>query len=74
MIRAQKQWGIITLLIFFAASCQVLNDRLQDDSEPPKKKLYDLKIKLVDEIGWNHVAAYERQWMHVRFPPALPLF
>ncbi|KAF3340242.1 tripeptidyl-peptidase 2 [Carex littledalei] len=53
---------------------KVLNDRLQDDSEPPKKKLYDLKIKLVDEIGWSHVATYERQWMHVRFPLALPLF
>ncbi|KAJ4800193.1 Tripeptidyl-peptidase 2 [Rhynchospora pubera] len=53
---------------------KVLNDRIQDDSEPPKKSLYDLKIKLVDDIGWSHVAAYERQWMHVRFPPALPLF
>jgi tripeptidyl-peptidase II len=60
--------------LFSAAACQVLNDKLQDDSEPPKKKLYLLKIELVDEIGWRHVAAYERQWMHVRFPAALPLF
>ncbi|TQD86599.1 hypothetical protein C1H46_027865 [Malus baccata] len=53
---------------------KVLNDVIQDDGEPPKKKLYDLKISLLDEIGWQHLAAHERQWMHVRFPPSLPLF
>ncbi|KAG9441237.1 hypothetical protein H6P81_017091 [Aristolochia fimbriata] len=53
---------------------KVLNDVIQDDSEPPKKKLYDLKLSLVEEIGWTHIVAYEKQWMHVRFPAALPLF
>ncbi|XP_050154207.1 tripeptidyl-peptidase 2-like [Malus sylvestris] len=53
---------------------KVLNDVIQDDGEPPKKKFYDLKISLLDEIGWQHLATHERQWMHVRFPPSLPLF
>ncbi|XP_006647647.1 tripeptidyl-peptidase 2 [Oryza brachyantha] len=53
---------------------KVLNDMIQDDSEQAKKKLYDLKIQLVEEIGWAHVSAYEKQWMHVRFPPSLPPF
>ncbi|XP_072983794.1 tripeptidyl-peptidase 2 isoform X2 [Typha latifolia] len=53
---------------------KMLNNMIQDESEPPKKKLYDLKIQLLDEIGWRHVASYERQWMHVRFPSCLPLF
>ncbi|XP_057988709.1 tripeptidyl-peptidase 2 isoform X2 [Hevea brasiliensis] len=53
---------------------KVLNDMIQDDGDPPKKKLYELKISLLDEIGWSHLATYERQWMHVRFPPSLPLF
>jgi len=53
---------------------KVLNEMIQDDSEPPKKKLYDLKIELLDQIGWSHVASYERRWMHVRFPPSLPVF
>ncbi|XP_031281076.1 tripeptidyl-peptidase 2 isoform X1 [Pistacia vera] len=53
---------------------KVLSEMIQDDAEPPKKKLYELKISLLDEMGWNHVAAYERLWMHVRFPPSLPLF
>ncbi|KAH9603507.1 hypothetical protein KSS87_010023 [Heliosperma pusillum] len=52
---------------------KVLND-IQDDGEPPKKNLYDLKLSLVEEIGWKHVALSERQWMHVRFPSSLPLF
>ncbi|KAK7860932.1 tripeptidyl-peptidase 2 [Quercus suber] len=51
-----------------------LNDIIQDDGEPPKKKLYELKLSLLDEIGWCHLATYERQWMHVRFPASLPLF
>uniref|UniRef100_M8AQP4 tripeptidyl-peptidase II n=1 Tax=Aegilops tauschii TaxID=37682 RepID=M8AQP4_AEGTA len=53
---------------------KVLNDMIQEDSEQPKKKLYDLKIQLIEEIGWAHVSAYEKQWMHVRFPPSLPPF
>ncbi|XP_058082097.1 tripeptidyl-peptidase 2 [Magnolia sinica] len=53
---------------------EVLNNMIQDDSDPPKKKLYDLKISLLDEIGWTHVTSYERRWMYVRFPASLPLF
>lgn len=53
---------------------KALNDIIQDDGEPPKKKLYELKLSLLDEIGWSHLATYERQWMHVRFPASLPLF
>ncbi|KAK9724622.1 hypothetical protein RND81_05G087400 [Saponaria officinalis] len=52
---------------------KVLNDIL-DDTQPPKKKLYELKLSVVEEIGWKHVASYERQWMLVRFPSSLPLF
>ncbi|GAB4858273.1 tripeptidyl-peptidase II Tpp2 [Ancistrocladus abbreviatus] len=53
---------------------KVLNGIIQDDGDSPKKKLYELKLSLIDEIGWAHVASYERQWMHVRFPASLPLF
>ncbi|KAK1313136.1 hypothetical protein QJS10_CPA06g00318 [Acorus calamus] len=53
---------------------KVLNDKIQDDPEAPKKKLYELKIELLDEIGWTHLASYERRWMYVRFPPSLPPF
>ncbi|XWS50506.1 hypothetical protein CRYUN_Cryun12cG0092700 [Craigia yunnanensis] len=53
---------------------KVLNDMIQDDGEPPKKKLYELKLSLLDDIGWSHLSTYERRWMHVRFPPSLPLF
>uniref|UniRef100_A0A0E0K3A0 tripeptidyl-peptidase II n=1 Tax=Oryza punctata TaxID=4537 RepID=A0A0E0K3A0_ORYPU len=53
---------------------KVMNDMIQDDSEQPKKRLYDLKIQLIEEIGWVHVSAYEKQWMHVRFPASLPPF
>ncbi|KAK7279941.1 hypothetical protein RJT34_25002 [Clitoria ternatea] len=53
---------------------KVLTDIIQDDKEPAKKKLYELKLSLLEEIGWIHMATYERQWMLVRFPPSLPLF
>ncbi|XVE58530.1 hypothetical protein DITRI_Ditri04bG0176600 [Diplodiscus trichospermus] len=53
---------------------KVLNEMIQDDGEPPKKKIYELKLSLLDEIGWTHLSTYERQWMYVRFPPSLPLF
>ncbi|RYQ94046.1 hypothetical protein Ahy_B09g100248 isoform A [Arachis hypogaea] len=53
---------------------KVLTDIIQDDAEPAKKKFYELKLSLIEEMGWSHVATYERQWMLVRFPPSLPLF
>ncbi|KAK3154839.1 hypothetical protein QOZ80_2BG0195730 [Eleusine coracana subsp. coracana] len=53
---------------------KVLSDLIQDESEKSKKKLYDLKIQLVEEMGWTHISTYEKQWMHVRFPPTLPPF
>ncbi|KAJ9679435.1 hypothetical protein PVL29_021384 [Vitis rotundifolia] len=43
---------------------KVLTDMIQDNGEPPKKKLYELKLSLIDEIGWAHLTSYERQWMH----------
>ncbi|WOL10116.1 tripeptidyl-peptidase 2 [Canna indica] len=51
-----------------------LNDMIDAEAELPKKKLYDLKIQLLDQIGWAHVTSYERQWMYVRFPSSLPIF
>ncbi|GAU24998.1 hypothetical protein TSUD_292090 [Trifolium subterraneum] len=53
---------------------KVLCDIIQNDAESAKKKFYELKLSLLDEIGWKHLATYERQWMLVRFPPTLPLF
>ncbi|CAL9008689.1 unnamed protein product [Prunus brigantina] len=53
---------------------KALNDIIQDDGEPPKKKLYELKISLLEEIDWQHLVTHEKQWMHVRFPANLPLF
>lgn len=53
---------------------KVLNDLIQEDGEPPKKKLYDLKLSLLEESGWSHLVSYEKQWMLVRFPPNLALF
>ncbi|WMV20533.1 hypothetical protein MTR67_013918 [Solanum verrucosum] len=53
---------------------KVLNDMIQDDGSPPKKKFYELKLSLLDQIGWSHLVVYEKQWMQVRFPSSLPLF
>ncbi|KAE9618283.1 putative tripeptidyl-peptidase II [Lupinus albus] len=53
---------------------KVLSDIIEDDKEPAKKKFYELKLSLLEEIGWTHLATYERQWLLLRFPPTLPLF
>ncbi|KAF3774002.1 Tripeptidyl-peptidase 2 [Nymphaea thermarum] len=44
----------------------ILGDLLQDGAEPPNKKFYELKIDLLDDLGWAHIASYERRWMFVR--------
>ncbi|KAG0483010.1 hypothetical protein HPP92_011094 [Vanilla planifolia] len=53
---------------------KVLCYLISNDSEPPKRNLYDLKIKLINKIGWPHLVSYERQWIHVRFPPCRFMF
>ncbi|MED6151045.1 tripeptidyl-peptidase II Tpp2 [Stylosanthes scabra] len=57
----------------FGTALKVLTDIIQDDAEPAKKKFYELKLSLIEEMGWSHMATYERQWMLVRFPSGLPL-
>ncbi|KAF3954238.1 hypothetical protein CMV_020394 [Castanea mollissima] len=75
-----SKYGTLLVLVLcerrsgrLGTALKALNDIIQDDGEPPKKKLYELKLSLLDEIGWSHLAIYERQWMHVRFPASLPL-
>ncbi|XP_020240475.1 tripeptidyl-peptidase 2 isoform X2 [Cajanus cajan] len=53
---------------------KVLTDIIQDDAEGVKKKFFELRLSLLEEIGWTHLATYEREWMIVRFPPSLPPF
>ncbi|KAJ8771388.1 hypothetical protein K2173_026565 [Erythroxylum novogranatense] len=53
---------------------KVLHDMIKEEGHPPKKKLYELQLSLLEEIGWNHISTYEEQWMHVRFPTCMPLF
>ncbi|EPS66883.1 hypothetical protein M569_07894, partial [Genlisea aurea] len=60
----------------FGTALKLLNDVMDSDgNHPPKKKLHDLKLYLLKEVaGWEHLVAYEEQWMAVKFPPSLPLF
>jgi len=53
---------------------QFLNDLIQDESKPPQKNLYELRIKFLEEIDWPHLAEYERKWLLVRFPSSTPPF
>ncbi|XP_073032784.1 LOW QUALITY PROTEIN: tripeptidyl-peptidase 2 [Primulina eburnea] len=53
---------------------KVLNNMIQEDGHPPNKKFYELKLSLLEQMGWGHIVTYEKQWMNVRFPANLPLF
>ncbi|KAM7499661.1 hypothetical protein LguiA_024075 [Lonicera macranthoides] len=46
------------------SALKAVNEMIQDEGEPPKKKLYKLKLSLLEEIGWGHLVSYEKQWMH----------
>ncbi|GLJ21474.1 hypothetical protein SUGI_0396320 [Cryptomeria japonica] len=53
---------------------KVLSKILEDKSKPPQKKLFNLKLALIEEIGWSHLVSYEKDWMLVLFPSDYPLF
>lgn len=52
----------------------VLDELIQNENESANRKLYELKLGLLEELGWSHLVTYEKQWMQVRFPTSLPLF
>nr|GEW39471.1 tripeptidyl-peptidase 2 isoform X2 [Tanacetum cinerariifolium] len=58
----------------FGTALKVVNDMIQEEGDPAKKKLYEERISLLEQVGWDHLVTYEKQWMLVRFPPSLPLF
>ena len=64
----------IALSVVSGFGDQALNDLIQDESKPPQKKFYENRLKLLEDIGWSHWAAYERKWLSVRFPSSCPLF
>ncbi|CAI9260290.1 unnamed protein product [Lactuca saligna] len=53
---------------------KVIGEMMEEEGDPPQKKVYEERICLLDEIGWGHLVTYEKQWMLLRFPPNLPLF
>ncbi|KAI8029953.1 Tripeptidyl-peptidase 2 [Camellia lanceoleosa] len=73
-IKELKKWVDVksskyaTLLVIRERRCgrlgtalKALNDMIQVDGEALKKKLYELKLLLLDQIGWGHWVSYERQ-------------
>ncbi|KAL0873707.1 hypothetical protein Bca101_023412 [Brassica carinata] len=53
---------------------KVLDEMIQNENDTATKKLYEMKLGLLEELGWSHLVTYEKQWMQVRFPTSLPLF
>ncbi|KAG2242730.1 hypothetical protein Bca4012_014186 [Brassica carinata] len=53
---------------------KVLDELIQNENKSANRKLYELKLGLLEELGWSHLVTYEKQWMQVRFPTSLPLF
>ncbi|CAE6185616.1 unnamed protein product [Arabidopsis arenosa] len=74
-----SKYGTLTVLrekrlSRLGTALKVLDDLIQNESETANKKLYELKLGLLEELGWSHLVTYEKQWMQVRFPTSLPLF
>lgn len=68
--------NVLATKMTYRLSCyeQFLNDLIQDESKPPQKSLFELRIKLLEELEWPHLAEYERKWQIVRFPSSYPPF
>lgn len=44
------------------------------NGEPQEKQLYELRCKIVEQLGWNHWSEYFSVEKHVLFPQSYPLF
>nr|MDJ0522605.1 hypothetical protein [Planctomycetota bacterium] len=45
-----------------------------DGKKPTKRKVHELEIELLEELGWSHWADQRRAWLTLRFPKAYPPF
>ncbi len=43
----------------------LLNKRIDHEAE---RRLYEKRARLFDQLGWSHWAAYERNWLLIRYP------
>ena len=55
-------------------SLQVLNKVIEDEPKAPEKRLFDLRIELLQELEWAMWAKQQQRWNVVRFPPSYTLF
>ncbi|XP_024527545.1 tripeptidyl-peptidase 2 [Selaginella moellendorffii] len=58
----------------YGNALKALNELIQDDSKPPQKPLFELRIRILEEMGLKHWVEYEKHWLAIRFPNSLPLF
>jgi len=60
---------------YFGNSLKVLNKHLSSISgDAIEKKLMDLQIEVVEELGWNHWSTYFRKWKILKYPAKYPIF
>jgi tripeptidyl-peptidase-2 len=48
-------------------------DGLLDDG-PAKRELYEMRVELLEELGWTDRADRERSWLLIRRPEGYPPF
>jgi tripeptidyl-peptidase-2 len=56
-----------------AVALGLVNERLEGEDEP-KRELFERRIALLEELGWEHWTEYDQRWVLVRFPVGDPIF
>jgi tripeptidyl-peptidase-2 len=51
---------------------KLVNGKIADN--PPSKDLCEQRIEILEALGWQSWAGYEREWLLLRFPVEYPLF
>ena len=51
---------------------KLVNDHL--DSSDKGQDMYELRLSLLEELGWDHWIQLEERWMLLRFPTEYPPF
>lgn len=62
------------LLNRYASAIKALDEVISSDKSPAGREVYEMKIKCLEALGWNHWSKHEQSQIKINFPKKYALF
>lgn len=74
MEHAETHFSPVCIPLCMPHTVQALLKLLDDEGKVTDKKLQDMRVDLLREVGWGLWADHHKSWNRIRFPTQYPVF